>query len=194
MVKKLALLVMAVAAVTALAAPAFASAAELYQEPGHTPVATGETLVLTSGTNVFPSSSLETETELGTLVCEQISLSGEVTQNSGGTVVGKKGSGTATGCTLEGEPFTISNIEISKIEANSPTGPNSAAFLFEAKFFEGSLVCVWEGEGSFSYAANSTEATLNPTALTPDQEVCGPASISGDLSLETLDKTPVFLS
>lgn len=189
MIKKLAMLVMALAAFTALAAPGFASAAEL-KESGSL-VSVPNTIQLTSGTNVFASNSLETETELGTLKCQQITLTGELTQNSSGVVKGGNGTGTTSGCTLEGEPFTVAEIAINSIEASSKG--NTASFSFVAEFFGGSLVCKWGGTGNFTYTSGSSEATLGATALTPNEEVCGNASIAGKLKLETTNGTALNL-
>jgi hypothetical protein len=190
MVKKIALLVTAFAALTALSAPGFAGAAELTEGPGN-PIKIPATITFTSGTEVFASNSLETETELGTLKCQQIMLEAELTQNSGGVVKGGNGGGIASNCTLEGEPFTVASIAINSIQASS--GGNTASFSFVAEFFGGSLVCEWSGTGNFTYTSGSSEATLAPTALTPNEPVCGGATIHGKLLMETQNGTPVQL-
>jgi hypothetical protein len=145
------------------AVPAMASASELTDSAGAVEV--GEEIVGTS-TNAV------TQTGAGELVCEEVVVHGTVTQNSGGIVkaIGAGGD-TATGCTLAGEPTTVSpNLE--SIELLSPTS-GTAKFSF--------LVAGALPESSTS----STSYTSGATSIHVAGPVTGAVegSFSGDFSL-----------
>jgi hypothetical protein len=193
MVKRVTVLAMALAAVAALAVPAFASASKLTLDSAGTElVPAGTEIQGHSGTNRFAGGeSLVTETELGTLNCEEITLSGKVGTNNGSKVLSEGITGTTSGCTLEGEPFTVSGIEISKLESTT-SGTGTAAFKFTATFFGGSLVCTWSGTGTFTYTAGTSILKLGATALSPSPSVCGAASIKGNIALSLTSGAAVF--
>ena len=121
MAKKFSLLLAAIA-VIAFAVPTFANAASVTQ-PGGEETSTGTVLTGVSHNTV-------TETALGELSCEVVSIKALLTHNSGGLVTAEQsGAGSTSGCLLEGEfPVTITNPTLKSLTAEGGATPPSPAF------------------------------------------------------------------
>jgi hypothetical protein len=177
MVKKLTLLAMFVGAIAVFAVPAMASASSLVEGKGN-PISTPAQLLGTS-TNV------KTVTSKGTLTCEKVTVSAEVTKNSGGTVEAK---GTSTenktsGCKLGSEPTTIEGPHL--VSLKSTTSESGSASL-EFSAFGG--LCTFTGSVPVTYSIGTNVLNLSGSL---SSAFCGMATFSASVSLETSNKTAV---
>ena len=173
MAKKFSLLLAAIA-VIAFAVPTFANAASVTQ-PGGEETSTGTVLTGVSHNTV-------TETALGELSCEVVSIKALLTHNSGGLVTAEQsGAGSTSGCLLEGEfPVTITNPTLKSLTAEGgATGTRKIVLSFEADL-PGSITCHFEGTVSFSYVTGASSFHMGGTL---NGGVCGSATISGDYAL-----------
>ena len=168
----------------------------------------GGTRALTSEGDVVPPETpivgtaddsgvrLELATELfGTLECEEIVLSGEVTKNEGGTVEGQgAGASEANGCTIEGwtsvNVHDIEIIHVSSSEVMGETGTGKFSAKFSADYPGFTCQYNTEGEvGIFHFVLNTDILIITPTAV--GSPGCGEAFLQGEVTLETENGAPV---
>jgi hypothetical protein len=183
MAKKLSLL-MAAVAVIAFAVPAFASASSLTMPAG--------TLVPVGTKIVGTSTNTTTLTSLGLLSCNTVSVTGEVTANSGGSVAGIGiGTGNTSECFLsEEEAITITDITLESI-SSSTSGSGTIHFTFVADL-PNNVVChfVTKSAGaSFNYVSGTDSLSIPAQKLEATPAACRPGEIEGTFTLETDPET-----
>lgn len=178
--KKLILVGMSLAAMAALALPAVASASpELNDESGSVEVGAAIT-----GTS---TNALTTNTALGTLECDHVLISGEVTANSKGVVEGIGTGGDTTTCNAGPAEMTVTEPTLNHIET-SAEGENNLSMSFIADV--GPFECEFKGGGTFSYetGTGNNDLHISNVVLTTD-EVCaaeeGDTIFEGDFALTT---------
>jgi len=169
MIKKLAMLAMAIGALVAFAAPAIAQADELTEEG--VPLEVGAEVTLTS-------TNLVTTSPLGTLTCKKVTIHGEVTENGPTTVKGREISTTVEGCN-----HTITDPTAGTLSLSGGTGSTSGT-----KFVVDGL-CTFTGSIPFKYSAPTDEAII--TGEKQLTSACGPGTMTGTFTIETSDGTPV---
>jgi hypothetical protein len=191
MIKKLIMLAMAVAALAAII-PAAANAEGKLTEGGSL-VQEGKEITLTNDA----ADPLVTEVPgLGTnFVCEKVTVHVIVTENNGATFAGTStgaNTGSTENCELEGiTPTQVTNPEVISIESTT-TGTGELTLRY-VEVIPGLPNCTFEtvGPGVFHYTVPSDTVTLTETELF--SPVCGEAFISGSITAETKDGTPVVL-
>ena len=186
MAKKLMLLGMAVVAFAALALPAVASAAPALTEPAGTLVPKGATIVGTSTNST-------TVTSAGTLTCAKVTVTGEVTENTGSSVKGvAKGEGKTEGCKLGSSSLTITDPTLLAISSNTP-GKGVVSLTFIADLF--GIPCHFVGNNlPFTYTSGSDSMSIAGTLTGTSGFPCpSSGSFSGTYTLETSNGTPLIL-
>jgi hypothetical protein len=177
MIKKLAMLAMAVSALVAFAAPAMAQADQLYEKG---PL--GEHIALKVGAEItLTSTNLKTESPLGTLTCTKVTIHGEVTENGPTTIKGKEKSTTVEGCN-----HTITDPTAGTVSLGGGTGSTSGT-----KFVVDGL-CTFTGSIPFKYETNTDVVTVTGTKQLSSP--CGSGTMTGTFTLETKDGTTVFIT
>lgn len=192
--KKLILLGMALAAIAAFAMPAVASADfTLVDHEGKVNV--GEKVLGTS------TNAITTNTALGTLECDLVEITAEVTSNTGSHVeaVGAGKSDTST-CNAGPAELLVTEPELVTLTTTGEDkGVLSLTFIADVGPFE----CHFHGEGEFTYGTGTEDDVLtipSPGITLTGDEICEPEEgtphFHGDFTLETDDKTefkPVWI-
>ena len=106
-----------------------------------------------------------------------------MSKNDGQTVLLENVPGSAEGCTVEGEPFEIYRINYEEIYSVNPGEGTVSQFELVMEFFEGQLVCEWDGQLDLSYVPGTNLLHLSSENLRAKPEVCGPASLEATLKL-----------
>jgi hypothetical protein len=176
MAKKFSLL-MAAVAILAFAIPSFANASQLTNSAG-VPTSMGTKIIATS---TSPTVTL-TGSLLGDLSCEHVTLEGELTVNSGGTVeVAGIGEGTQSGCTRSGKPITFSDTTVTNIRSTM-SGTGTASFVSTAMI--NTIVCHFTGVNvPFTYTSGSDTIVFSG-ARGVLSTGCGAARLDGTFTLE----------
>jgi hypothetical protein len=176
--RKLMILMAAVAALGVMAISASAASAVTFKE--------GTTVVPVSSKVTGTSTNTQTVTSVGTLKCTKVALNSSVKTNPGSPAVLNSGTGTATGCTAGAATVNIKTVTFEPIEflANHTNKSSKIKFTYEIVgvatgcFLEGPATSTWtSGSSSIHVAASLTGGGggLCPTSGT----------LSGDFSLET---------
>jgi hypothetical protein len=195
MVKKLMMLVMAVGALVAFAAPAMAQAETVLTQE-ETPLAAGSHVTATSINN------LVTTLEGGpVLACGEVMLTLEVKANAPEPVLKQLGEAVTVGCGLfvgAPEPFpatitdgTLGVGEGSEIKFNGTGGAVTTAH-FGADVPELGLVCTLDGAVTTQATNGTSTLDVAPSLLagagTPG---CSNGTLEGSFQLETENGTPI---
>jgi hypothetical protein len=181
-------LMFALAATVVLAATAssaaYASSATTSGVP--TPVGTQFT---TTGGDLAMKSNL-----LGTITCSTLTLKGEITKNSAGTVeaAGANTSPTQTGCKNGEKAVSITRFDITKLLT---TTSGSGTWSFKMVTDVGSLTCTYTGSNvPFSYTPGASSIQFSEASgVTGSPASCGSTKISTSFSLESGTSTPLVL-
>ena len=153
MAKKFSLF-MTTVAVLAFAIPAMASAAPSVTSKAGVLAPKGMKI---TGTNV--GHVLTTGTPFGTLTCAKVTLSGELTENTGTKVTGKAGTGTVSECNVNGSPLTTTNITVTHLES-TVAGSGKASFTYVSDT-AGGITCDYIGTNvPFTYVPGSSHITF----------------------------------
>jgi hypothetical protein len=177
MAKKFSLL-MAAIAIVAFAVPTFASANAKVTDPANVLLAPGKLIEATNVGNVT------TQTSLGVLTCPTVTVTGELTANTGTTYKGIGiGQGTSSACTVGGKPLTITDITL--IELHSGT---TLAGTINVKFvgdLPGGVVCTFSSP-NMPYAVTGTDTIkITNGDLAASPPACEPGLLTGTFTLET---------
>jgi len=177
MAKKLSLLLAAIA-VVAFAVPAFASAAPAVTEGG----ALVEPGALIQGTNI---GAVTTETSLGKLSCNTVTLTGELTNNSGSTVRGiGVGQGSASTCNVGGKSITITDITLGELHS-ATVGSGTINVTFVADL-PNNVTCHFESPNMpFTYTSGGDVVKVVKGDLKGTPAACEPGLLSGEFTIET---------
>jgi hypothetical protein len=154
MIKKLGLLIAAVA-VLAFAVPAAASAA-----PSITSVAGTKAPVNTKITGTASDVSFTSST-LGTITCDEVTIYGKLSENTGTSVkMGTEGEGTTENCEDNGDEISFSDITVTNL---AMTVVNKGTLSFDATaHLPGALECVFTGTNvPFTYVSTTPNITFN---------------------------------
>jgi hypothetical protein len=177
MVKKLLLLLIAIAA---LAAPAAAHATELTAQGEETPVDVGATLTATSG-------NLETTIGAGTISCANVTIHGELVENGPGVKIAPYLVTTKTcAYTISKIPVTITEPKVGLISLKEFKGDATLTYKYDASGIEN---CRFSGTLAFTYISEVDSLAIPGSALTgssTDPAQCANAgTIHGSFTLET---------
>ena len=183
MLKKLTVFGVGVAALAALVVPSAAGAAELTGKmTERVAVPTGAPIILTQD----PALHLVTKsTTLGKIECGSTTMSGAVTENSGGKFAAHITTGSGGPCTVNGK----SGAEIvrwSGTIASAVSGQGTSKLEFEIHVPNVGTCTFFMPEGetyTFGFTPGSDKIKLNTSELETSPERCGEANISGGLIL-----------
>jgi hypothetical protein len=183
MSKKLSLLAMVVAALAAFAIPAAANAAPSITSSAGVLAPVG-TILTAKSTNA------KTVTSLATLTCREVAVNGELSENTGTSVmVERHGEGTTSGCEALGASIRITDPTLITLTA-TPT-LKTVKLTFIADILGAS--CHFEGDLTFSYTAGSSSIHISGTVTSATGGICpSTGTFSGDFAI-TIGATPVIL-
>lgn len=174
MVKKLSLLLAALAAVFAFAAPAASAAPALTMPPG---------VLVPKGTKITGTSvNTVVKTPFGAIKCEKWTVNAEVIANGGFNVEAVGGAqGAAVGCTVNGIPILVTDVTLKKL-SSAIIGKGMVALTFEVDV---PGVCHYES-GAIPYAYAPGAAVIQLAGkLLGKPAACEPAEFEGAYELET---------
>lgn len=126
-------------------------------------------------------------TAVGLQKCTHLAITLRVGANSGGVIkwIGV-GPGITTGCTVGGEPITVSDITVNEIHT-SVSGSGTVNFTFKSTL-PGGINCHFESSGvPFTYTAGVTNVNMQITNgnMVGTPALCEPGLISATLKTET---------
>ncbi len=199
-IKKSALLCAALVAVMAFAVPSVASAARL-EKPAGTLVPTGTTLLL-------KSSHLRFEGRLfggAAFTCENVVLTGRVTENSGSSVKAVAAGPGTFSChsTVPAQYFHIGSIDLLGLSITRDAGGVNHALMgmrvVEVETTEaGTFPCVYEGnEVPLTYTNGASLLHIGGSqnaAFLPGLRGCPKATVSADFSVTDTAGNPIVVN
>jgi hypothetical protein len=185
-------LALALVAIAALAIPAAASASKWTLDSAGTELLpAGTSFFAQGGTDqVGVENAIVFEGEVGNIYCEIFRVEGKAWTNNGLKVLVEDAGGTATGCTLEGEPFTVNDVEFGF--SSTTSGEGTVQIGLGMTFYGGSLVCHWSGSGGFYYIPGTSLLRIRGAQLAANPSVCGAAGFRGGLRLEEISGSPIY--
>lgn len=177
-------LLIASMALTALAFAAPAAQAQLYEldeDGSHTLLKAGDEVTATS-------ENLVTHSAVGTLECELVTIHMKVTDNTP-----PEGSAEEIATTVKGCNHTITNPMSGELSLTSGEEGTGGTGLGEGATFTVEGFCTFSGNIPFSYETNSETLTVTGENQL-SSGLCGKATMEGSFTLETEDKTPVYIT
>jgi len=134
------------------------------------------------------STNLVTHSAVGTLECNLVTIHMKVTDNTP-----PEGSAEELATTVEGCNHTITKPMSGELTLTAGEEGTGGTGLGEGATFTVEVFCTFSGNIPFSYETNSNVLTVTGENQL-SSGLCGSATMTGEFTLETKDKTPVYIT